>query len=199
MTSSVFPGPILTHELVRPRGLPHLVPREEFGHHRFDIDHGRAIDSVELGNIEAGVFHAEYAADGASEAIGPVLAPLRENSYGRPVRIVPGMAGAGDDLRRFDLMKEEQDLDMGEFSDACESFGRKTPRELDAGFLSAPEVVLRVGANGAYEAHGFECRGHMIFIFSCRLSKMELAVRLTDERGKQDEVHVNDALPEDGV
>jgi hypothetical protein len=39
----------------------------------------------------------------------------------------------------------------------------------------------------------------MIFIFSCRLSKMELAVRLTDERRKRSEIHVNDALPEDGV
>ena len=140
--------------------------RQEFGHNRFDIDHGRSIDSVEFGNIEAGFFHAEYAADGASDAIGPVFAPLRENTDGQPVGIIPGMAGASDDFRRFDLVKEEQDLDMGKFSDACEGLGGELAGKRDAGFLSTPEVVLRVRANGAYKTDGFEWRGHRTSIFS---------------------------------
>jgi hypothetical protein len=92
------------------------------------------------------------------------------------------MACSGDDLRRLDLVKQEQDFDMGEFKDACKSFGRKPPGERDAGFLSAPEVILRVRTLGAYETDGVECLGHMISIFSCRLSKMRPAVRLTHER-----------------
>jgi len=87
--------PILPHELVRPGGLPYFPAWKEFGHHRFDIDHGSSIDGVEFGNIEARAFDAEYAADGAPHAIGAVLAPLREDAHGRPVGIV-----CGDGARR---------------------------------------------------------------------------------------------------
>jgi hypothetical protein len=65
-----------------------------------------------------------------------------------------GMAGAGDDLCRFDLVEQEQNLDMREFSDACEGLG--VNRSVRAMQASSPPQKSSSGCDriGAYETDG---------------------------------------------
>lgn len=106
---------------------------------------------------------------------------------------------AGDDLFKFHLMEEEQDLDVGEAGDSREGFGGEPALRRNVGFLSAPGIVLGVRTCRANEPDSFDRFGHKTFIFSRRLSKMGPPVRLTDERGRQSEIHAYDELPEDSL
>lgn len=43
---------VVCYELARPRGLAKLVARQELAHHRFDVDHWRVVDCIELGDVQ---------------------------------------------------------------------------------------------------------------------------------------------------
>ena len=59
--------------------------REELDHHRLDVGRGRSVDRVEFGDIEPSAFDSDHPADSATDAIGPVLAPLGEDAECRAI------------------------------------------------------------------------------------------------------------------
>jgi hypothetical protein len=55
------------------------LPWQKLGHDWLDVEHWRSVDRVKLGDKELSAFDSDYTADRAPDAIGPVLASLRED------------------------------------------------------------------------------------------------------------------------
>jgi hypothetical protein len=155
-----FQGPIVTHQFVRPRRLANLLPREKLYHHRLYVEHRRSVDRIEFGNKEPGALNTHHLADRAPDAIGPVFASLRKNPGRRPRRVISRMTRAAYDLGWLNLMEEEKDFDMRKVSNSQKSFGRKSLRESDARFFSAPEVILRMRTSGFDETNCLDLFDH---------------------------------------
>ena len=65
---------------MRPGWLADCLPWQKLCHDRFDIKHGCSVDGVEFGNEEPCTFHADHPADGAPDAIRPILCSVRKNA-----------------------------------------------------------------------------------------------------------------------
>ena len=57
-------------------------------------------------------------------------------------------------------MKEEQHLHVREIREALERIGGKRLGQIDAGFLSSPEVIFRMRAERGNEANGLNLQDH---------------------------------------
>jgi hypothetical protein len=144
MGTLLFVQPVLVHELMGPTRLPNLLAREQLDHDRLNIEHRRPVDCIELGDEKLATFYSNNATDGAADSIGAILASLSENANGWPGHIVPWVACTRDNFPRFDLVKDEQYLNVRELREALQSVGRELVGERDARFLSTPEVVFGV-------------------------------------------------------
>jgi hypothetical protein len=96
MRGSWLRKPVLAHELVRPRRLANLLPRQKLGHDGLDVKHGRSIERIKFRDEKPGAFDPNHATDGAPDAIRAVLAALRKDADRRPVLIVSWMTRPGD-------------------------------------------------------------------------------------------------------
>jgi len=110
----------MAHELVRPLRLHYDFARQELCQNWLDVEHGRTVDGVQLCHHQARALAPKNAAYGGANAVWPVLPALRKDADGRPVLVVPRMAGASDNSRGLDLVEEKDDLSVGEVAEALE-------------------------------------------------------------------------------
>jgi hypothetical protein len=104
----------LRHNLSGPRGLRDVPTRQKAGHHRLDIENGRAVDCVQTLNIQGCFDNFENPANGYANSIWPSGTALRENSNLRPIRSparVPRIIGY---IVRRNPVEQENDLGMAE-------------------------------------------------------------------------------------
>src|SRR5262249_47048847 len=86
--------PVVGHQLAHPRGLADVPARQEPAHHGLDVDDGRAVDRVELGDVDAAVADAHEPRDADTEPVRSVLAALGEDADLRPGGVATRMARA---------------------------------------------------------------------------------------------------------
>ena len=80
-----------------------MLAREEFRHHRLDIERGRRIDCIQFTDKDS--FCSEDSTDGAPDTVGTVRRPLREDADQRPLVVIPEVTSAGGDFRRIYRVK----------------------------------------------------------------------------------------------
>ena len=141
---------------MRPLGLPYRLPRQEFDHDRLDVEHGRAIDRIELRHEQAPAFAADDAADRASDAIRAIPAPLRKDPDRRPVCVGSGVSGAGDDFCGIDLVKHVEYFDVGEVGDSGQSIRRDMLLESDGRLLVTPIIVFGASSTRFDDSYGLK-------------------------------------------
>jgi hypothetical protein len=152
--------PILAHELARPLRLANLLPWEELGYHWLYLEYRPPVNRVEFGDKELSAFDSDQPANGAADAIRPVLGALREDADGRPLLVVSRVTRSSDDFRWLDLVEMIQNLDVREIGNAPQHFRGKPLSETDVCFFSTPEVVFRLGTDGLDEASGLDLLDH---------------------------------------
>src|SRR5258706_7081362 len=79
--------PIVFQQLLRPRWLHHNAARQELAHHRLQVQDRRAVDGIETLDLQPCALDPQQAADGRSQSIGAVPAPLRKDAGQRPGKI----------------------------------------------------------------------------------------------------------------
>lgn len=151
-----FRLPIIPHELRGPVGLMDFGAGKEFAHDGLEVEDRRAIQRIQLGDDKGAAFALQDANDGGADAIRAVLPALGEDAHLGPLRVVPWMPRARDDLRRVHLIKDEDHFRMGECLQPLQRRFIEALRQLDAGHAPAPEVVLRDRAGGPDERDGGE-------------------------------------------
>src|SRR5215469_4761632 len=108
-------SPIFLHDLLRPFGFTDVAARGEAGEIGLDVEHGRAVDGVEAFHFQRMTRNHHDAAHRDADAVGTVLAALREDADLRPVGASARMARAFDDLVVLHAVEDVDDLRMGEF------------------------------------------------------------------------------------
>ena len=115
--------PIVRHQLDRPSRLPDFSAGSKGTHVGLDVDHGRAVDGIETLQFERKSLHANQSTDGDPDPVGPILSPLCEDSYRRPVCPPPRVAGAVMDVGLGDAMQGEDNLYMRELFEPPQTVG----------------------------------------------------------------------------
>jgi ubiquinone/menaquinone biosynthesis C-methylase UbiE len=146
--------------IARPRRLTHGRARQELLHDRLDVDHGCALDRVELGDAQATVGAADDAHDRRADAVRAVLATLREDADLRPRGVVARVAAARDDLLGRHAIEDVEDLGVREVLDAVEARRIHAGGELDHRRAAAPVVVFGLGARRADDTDRLDREGH---------------------------------------
>src|SRR5215831_12400916 len=124
------------------------MSRKELCHHGLNVEHWCAIERIEFCNVKLGAFHSDNATDRGADAIGAILATLRENSDDWPGGIVAWMAGAHDDRRRIQFVEVKQDFDVRELVQPLQRLGLELIGKGDARLGASPEVILHAGTSG---------------------------------------------------
>jgi hypothetical protein len=99
---------------VRPVWLANTFSWQEFCHYWLDVENRCPVDRIEFGNKKLSGHYSNDPANGASDAIGPILDSLSEYSHCRPVLVVPWMADTDYDFRGFNLVKPAEYFNMSE-------------------------------------------------------------------------------------
>jgi hypothetical protein len=117
-----------------------------------EVEDGRALNGIEFRHMEASPVEAHHTAEGAGNVIGTILASLREDSDGRPVGVVAGVASSTHDFALLHLI-EAGDFDVTERVGALERLGFQGLSQDDARLRAAPIVVDRLGAPALHTAN----------------------------------------------
>src|SRR5512139_269242 len=147
--------PVRPHQLARPLRLPDGIAGQEFLHDGFDVQHRRSVNRIELRDMQRTAIALQYAHDGTADAIGTVLAALREDPDTRPRGVVARMSSPAHDLPRIHLIEIEDDLRVRERVDPQERIGVEPVCQDDRGVDPTPVIVAHVYALRSHVCHGF--------------------------------------------
>ena len=133
-------------------------------HHRFQVEHGGTVDRIQFTDEQHVGLHANDPANGAADAVGAILAPLRKDTNGRPRRIVARMTCREHDFRCWDLVKQEKHLDMRKIRKSLQCLRGKWIRQRNAGLFATPIVILSLQARCLNESDGLYVVGHRDYL-----------------------------------
>ena len=134
--------PVAAHQFLNPLGLADLASRGKLPHVWLDVQHRRAVDCIEAGNLQRQTLDGQQAANRDANAVGPTLSPLREDADPGPFRAIARMTRSGLDFGLRHSVEEKHDFDVGKVGEAQDAVRRKLRGvEIDAAFDAAPNIV----------------------------------------------------------
>ena len=147
--------PIGRHQFGHPFWLSNLTARQELAHNRLDVDHRRSVDRVQPLDGQLQTFNTQHMADSHAEAIGTVLAPLRENAGQRPIFATSWVARASLYLLFRYPVEQEDDLGMAKRIQPRQRVSLDFCRvQLDRGSAASPIVVNWIGPTTPHIPYG---------------------------------------------
>jgi hypothetical protein len=126
---------------MRPAWLYYLAPWQEFCHDGLDVDHRRAVDGIEPGNVKLSALYSQEPTSCTSKPIRPVLRALRKDAGERPFTVAARMPCSRHDGGRVDTVEAIENFDMGEFTQTKESVGTEPLSQPNRRRFEVPAVV----------------------------------------------------------
>jgi hypothetical protein len=141
-SAEVATSPVSTHELIDPFGLAYFASRGKLPHIWLDVQHGRAIDCIEPLNFQRQILNGQQAANRNTNTVGPILSPLRENADSGKIKPIARMTRFRHNFGFRHTMKEKNNLNVREISQAQEAVRSKSRRvKIDPAFDATPNII----------------------------------------------------------